>query len=112
MKHNDDGRIAEEAVADYLENRGYKILDTNWKTKWCEIDIVAQKAKRVHFVEVKYRANPAQGTGYDYITVSKQRQMVFAAGLWVSMNRWNGEYVLSAAEVSGPDFKIEFLEQI
>jgi len=112
MKHNDDGRRAEEAVAIYLEELGYKIVDTNWKTKWCEIDIVAQKDKTVYFVEVKYRNNPDQGSGFEYITASKQRQMGFAADLWAAKNRWIGEYTLSAAEVSGSNFEIEFLEQI
>ena len=112
MKHNDDGRQAETAVAAYLENAGYRIVDTNWKTKWCEIDIVAEKENRMHFVEVKYRTSDEQGSGFEYITPSKLRQMGFAADLWVAKNRWNGEYVLSAAEVSGPNFEVEFLDQI
>ncbi len=112
MKHNDDGQAAEEAVATYLESNDYKIIDTNWKTKWCEIDIVAEKDGTVHFVEVKYRSGSDQGSGFDYITPAKQRQMSYAADLWVATNRWTGEYVLSAAEVSGPTFAVEFIEQI
>ena len=112
MKHNSDGAQAEQAVADYLSAQGYKIADQNWKTKWCEVDVVAEKDGCMYFVEVKYRTNSEQGSGFDYITSSKQRQMGFAANLWVSKNRWNGDYVLSAAEVSGPDFEVEFLEQI
>ncbi len=112
MKHNDDGRAAEEAVAEYLQSKDYKIIDTNWKTKWCEIDVVAEKDQCVYFVEVKYRASPDQGSGFDYITPSKLKQMQRAAESWVLMNRWPDEYVLSAAEVSGPTFKVEFIEQI
>lgn len=112
MKHNDDGHAAEEAVATHLASIGYKIIDRNWKTKGCEIDIIAEKNKTIHFVEVKYRTNKEQGTGFDYITASKQRQMSYAADLWVAKNLWNDEYVLSAAEVSGSTFEIEFLEQI
>lgn len=112
MKHNEDGRVAEDKVARYLESLGYKILDKNWKTKWCEIDLVAEKNGIIHFVEVKYRSRPDQGSGFDYITSAKQRQMSHAADLWVNKSRWSGEYVLAAAEVSGPDFEIEYLEQI
>lgn len=112
MKHNDDGRIAEDAVSEYLENNGYKIIDNNWKTKWCEIDIIAEKDGIMHFVEVKYRSNPEQGRGFEYITSAKQRQMARAADSWVLINRWDGEQVLSAAEVSGPNFDVELLEQI
>ena len=36
-KHNLDGARAEERIADYLKKNGYKILDKNWKTKWCRL---------------------------------------------------------------------------
>ena len=112
MKHNDDGNRAEEAVADYLVSLGYKIRDRNWKTKQCEVDIVAEKTGCIYFVEVKYRSNESQGSGFDYITSAKQRQMAFAADYWVAQNRWTGEYVLSGAEVSGHNYAVEFIEEI
>lgn len=112
MKHNDDGNFAEEQVADYLVKGGYEIVDRNWKTKFCEIDIVAKKDSCAYLVEVKYRSNAAQGSGFEYITRSKLQQMKRAADAWATYNNWPGEYVLSAAEVSGPNFEVEFLEQI
>lgn len=111
-RHNIDGAKAEENVVDYLRGQGYKILAKNWKTKWCEIDIVAEKNKCLHFVEVKYRSSHSQGSGLDYITSQKLRKMDLAARSWVELNGWDKEYVLSAAEVSGEDYKIEFIEQI
>lgn len=110
--HNIDGAEAEKRVAEYLADAGYKILARNWKTRWCEIDIAAKKDDCVHFVEVKYRSNKAQGGGFDYITAAKLRKMDLAARSWIEINNWSGEYVLSAAEVSGHDFEIEFIEQI
>lgn len=112
MKHNEDGRNAEEAVSLHLKKCGYKIIDRNWKTKSCEVDIVAQKNECVYFVEVKYRSTASQGSGFDYITPSKLRQMEYAARYWVETTKYGGEYVLSAAEVSGPNFIVEFLEEI
>lgn len=111
-RHNSDGAEAEERVAAYLKTGGYKIIERNWKTRWCEIDIIALKDSRVHFIEVKYRKNTAQGSGLEYITPSKVRQMEFAANMWISNNDKFDEYVLSAAEVSGPDYQIEFLAAI
>lgn len=112
MKHNVDGQRAEQEVAQYLESIDYKIVDTNWKTKKCEVDIIAEKDGCMHFVEVKYRTFDHQGEGYEYITRKKLSQMKFAAEYWVVAKEWSGEYVLSAASVSGPEFDIEFLEQI
>lgn len=111
-KHNTDGAIAENRVVEYLKQNGYKIIDTNWKTKWCEVDIIAKKDGRIIFVEVKYRSSLSQGGGFDYITPQKLRKMNLAARSWVEIKGWSGEYLLSAAEVSGEDYAIEFIEQI
>lgn len=111
-KHNADGAKAEKTVAEFLKNDGYKILGTNWKTKWCEIDIIAEKDNCIYFVEVKYRRTDSAGSGFDYIHSQKLRKMELAAKSWVELNNWKEEYVLSAAEVSGLKFDIEFIEQL
>lgn len=111
-KHNLDGAEAEDHVARYLQQNGYKIIDKNWKTKWCEIDVIAKKDGCMHFVEVKYRSSDVWGSGLDYITSKKLRKMDLAARSWIEINGWQGEHTLSAAEVSGPHFEIEFIENI
>ena len=47
------GKIGEDCACKYLKKEGYKIIDRNYLKKWGEIDIVAQKGKKLHFVEVK-----------------------------------------------------------
>ena len=47
------GKIGEDCVCQYLKNKDFKIVDRNYLKKWGEIDIVAQKNKKIHFVEVK-----------------------------------------------------------
>lgn len=110
--HNISGEAAEDEATEYLKNNGFKIIDRNWKTKWCEVDIIALKDKVMHFVEVKYRRSNHQGGGFDYITPKKLRQMDLAARSWVEINEWQGEYVLSAAQVSGDNFEIDFIEEV
>lgn len=100
------GRQAEEAAASYLKKLGFKIVDQNWRTRFCEIDIVAQKDGIIYFVEVKYRLSDQQGSGFEYITPKKLKQMQFAAEMWVSNANWSGEYCLSGIEVSGSKFAI------
>ena len=95
------GAIAEATVAGHLTSLGYRIIDQNWRTPSCEIDIVARKNKTMYFVEVKYRKTTQQGTGADYITASKIRQMKYAARLWVQLNNWQGEFQLLGASVEG-----------
>lgn len=106
MSTTETGRKAEIAASAYLEMRGFTILERNFRRPRCEIDIVARKDNTVHFVEVKYRKNDDQGSGFDAITNTKLRQMSRGAYIWVDESKWRGEYVLSAVEVSGPDFVI------
>lgn len=47
------GDIGENLACEFLQKRGFKILDRNYLRKWGEIDIVAQKGNIVHFIEVK-----------------------------------------------------------
>ncbi|MGH7250050.1 MAG: YraN family protein [Minisyncoccia bacterium] len=100
------GHLAEKYAAEYLQKHGYKIIASNWKTRYCEIDIIAKYKKKVHFIEVKYRKTDAQGSGFEYITGRKLKQMKFAANMWVSENDWDKDYALGAIELTGPDFKV------
>lgn len=106
------GKLAEDTVSRYLQKQGYEILNRNWKTRTCEIDLVAFKQKTIYFIEVKYRSSGKQGNGFAYITPQKQRQMRYAAALWVAKNNWQGLYCLSSASVGGPKFETEFIENI
>lgn len=101
-----NGRQAEDRASEYLRHLGYQILSQNWRTRFCEIDIVAQKDKTVYFVEVKYRRSNSQGSGLEYITPRKLKQMTFAAEMWVSENKWIHDYTLAAIEVSGAEFEV------
>lgn len=98
------GHDAEKAVAKFLEMQGFKILDLNWRNKYCEIDIVAEKDRMVHFLEVKYRKSDSFGSGLDYVTSKKLKQMQFAAEMWVAEHKWKGDYQLSAVDVTGEKF--------
>lgn len=100
------GHDAEKRAADHLASLGYKIRELNWKTRWCEIDIVAEKDMTIYFVEVKYRRNLEYGHGLDYITPKKLKQMAFAAEVWVSQNGWAGDYELSALGVDNSNFEL------
>ena len=107
------GQLAEEAAAQHLIQLGFQVIERNWKTKWCEIDIIAQQHGQVHFVEVKYRKNNSQGDGLSYITPQKQRQMKFAAELWLQSKPEYVAMVLSAMSLSGAPIVVEeFIEQI
>jgi uncharacterized protein (TIGR00252 family) len=95
------GRAAETVAAEFLTAKGCAVLMQNWRTRWCEIDIVAERSGTLYFVEVKYRKSDAWGAGLDYITAKKLRQMHFAAEFWVAKHTFSGDYRLAAIELTG-----------
>ncbi len=54
------GQVGEDLASKFLESKGYRILDRNYRKKWGEIDIIAEKDDIVHFIEVK--ANSVSST--------------------------------------------------
>lgn len=78
------GNAAETSAAEWLKHQGFEIIERNWKTRFCEIDIVARKDSTLFFVEVKHRKAAGQGGGMAAITDRKQRQMRFAATLYLT----------------------------
>ncbi len=47
------GDIGENIACDFLEKRGFEIIERNYLRKWGEIDIITRKSSLIHFVEVK-----------------------------------------------------------
>jgi putative endonuclease len=107
------GRKAEAAARVYLEMRGFKIIEQNWRRPYCEIDLIVIKDDVVHLVEVKYRHDDQQGGGIEAITPSKLRHMRRAADGWAEETKWRGEYILSAIELGGDNFMVlSFVENV
>jgi len=106
------GDAAETKTADYLVAQGHDILARNWRTKFCEIDIVSRKDGTIYFTEVKYRKTDKQGDGFAAITPKKQQQMSFAAEFFATKNDLRDVNLrLAAASVSGtPPQILKFLE--
>lgn len=113
MSTTETGRKAERAAANYLEMRGFTIMELNWRRPRAEIDIIASKQHVTYFVEVKYRKNDNQGSGLDYITDSKLKRMQRGAYYWVDETKYTGEFQLAAIEVAGPTFTVEhFIDNV
>ncbi len=101
------GNRAEDVVANFLQSEGHEILERNWRTKFCEIDIISRHNQTVYFTEVKYRKNARHGDGLAAVTTKKQRQMRFAAELYMARLPDDIQGVLAAASVSGGGFALD-----
>ena len=105
------GDAGENEAARYLQEKGHRIVARNWRTKYCEIDIISRVGGTIYFTEVKYRKNDAQGGGVAAVTPKKQKQMKFAAELFAAQQNIDTDMRLAVADIFGtpPQLKT-FLE--
>ena len=73
------GTYWEGRVTEYLRLQGYTILYRNYRTRFAEIDIIAQDKDELTFVEVKYRKNTDNGDPLEAVTAYKQKRIYNAA---------------------------------
>ncbi|MBH2007197.1 ribonuclease HII [Candidatus Saccharibacteria bacterium] len=108
------GDRAEDEAAKYLVRHGHEITERNWRTRYCEIDIVSYKAGTLYFTEVKYRRQPNQGGGLVAVTQKKLNQMRYAAKLYAHNKKIvDVPMVVSAISLTGNSPSIEqYIESI
>ncbi len=77
------GSEGERAAKAFLLAAGYRILHENYSTPLGEIDLIAKEDDVVVFVEVKARRSREFGSPQSSVTLTKQRQIVKAAGVFL-----------------------------
>ncbi|MFI3207451.1 MAG: YraN family protein [Clostridia bacterium] len=82
-KDNSTGAIGEKFAVKYLKKKKYKIIETNFRAKMGEIDIVASKDKYIVFVEVKTRDENSWFAPVYAVTASKRQKIVKTAQLYL-----------------------------
>ena len=73
------GSIGERLARTHLETRGYRILDSNYRCRWGEVDLVALQDSTYVFVEVRTRHGNAFGTAEESITPQKAKRLTLTA---------------------------------
>ncbi|MBE7082725.1 MAG: YraN family protein [Clostridiales bacterium] len=79
------GQIGESFAVSFLKNKGYEILETNYRNKIGEIDIIAQKDNRIIFVEVKQRATARFGYPREAVTNQKQHKIRLVSQVYLKL---------------------------
>ena len=79
------GAFGEEIIARFLTQRGYEIIEKNWRVREGEIDIVSMSSDGIfHFVEVKTRSSLAFGHPFEAINKDKAHRMQRLALAWLA----------------------------
>ena len=79
------GLLGEKLAAEYLVKQGLSILQTRFKSRHGEIDIIARDKDTLCFIEVKYRPNGRLGCGLESVTLEKRRRMKNAVQAYLSL---------------------------
>ena len=83
IEPHDLGKIGEELAVNYLINKGYQILERNWRSGHKEIDIIALDGDTLVAVEVKTRKSNTFGEPDIAVGVMKQKMLIWAADAYV-----------------------------
>lgn len=76
------GLTGEQLAADYLEDAGLRVIDSNWRCSAGEIDLVALDGTDLVVVEVKTRRSRRFGDPLEALTVAKVRRLRTLAVMW------------------------------
>jgi putative endonuclease len=79
-----DGAAAETLAAAYLERRGLRVLERNYRCRMGEIDLILADGASLVFAEVRYRSSGAFGGAAASVTRAKQRKLLAAAGHYLA----------------------------
>ena len=82
--HNDLGAMGEQFALEYLLEKNYQILETNWVGGHKELDIIAKDGDTIVFVEVKTRHNSCLVNPEITVDYYKQRHLIWAANSYVN----------------------------
>lgn len=78
--------LGEELAAKFLEKKGYKIIERNFRKGYGEIDIIAVYKNTLVFVEVKTRTTSLFGTPLEQISYFKLKSLVKTAKFYKHLN--------------------------
>ena len=111
-EHNDFGKWGEDEAALYYEDRGYEILERDWKVGKRDIDLIAltEDKDTLVFVEVKTRQNNELQEPEEAVDVKKMRNLAIAANAYVKLHGLDMDVRFDIISVIGKCSCVESIE--
>jgi putative endonuclease len=104
------GREGERIAKEFLQKKGYTIHASNWRYKKWEIDLVAQHAETLVFVEVKFRKTDVFGEPEIFVNNKKQQHLIQAANEYIRHKNSELESRFDIISITGQKNQITHLE--
>lgn len=124
-EHNEIGKIGEILAKTFLMKQGFYVVETNYRTRYGEIDIIAQKGPVLHFVEVKtvkvknlYDTESLWIQPEDNFTAAKSKKVFISAELYLrhknisSAVKWQVDLLCVYVQMEKREGRVKLLENI
>jgi len=107
------GDAGEDLACQILEEKGYKILERNYRSRFGEIDIIAELGKVVVMVEVKYKEDQGYGLPQEAVTKQKLRKITRTAQIYLrDKELLNLDWRVDVLAIESPSQKYQLLENV
>ncbi len=110
--HHETGISGEKMAVQYLQEKGYLILHTNWRNGKAEADIIAENNGMLIIAEVKTRSTAYFGSPGEAVDKQKQKMLVKAAEAYLEINNIDKEvrYDVVAIVMNDKETTIDHIE--
>jgi putative endonuclease len=110
--HLEAGRRAEDAVLAYLQERGLRLVERNYRCRQGEIDLTMRDGSTLVFVEVRYRADSRRGGALASVDARKQAKLIAAARHYLAARRVDSvvRFDAAAVEPAGGSLSIRWIK--
>ena len=106
------GKKGEDLAANYLQQKGYRILSRNYRFKKSEVDIICEKNDLLVFVEVKTRSSLKYGLPEVFVSLNQQQAVIRAAEEFLVETSWKSDlrFDIISIFMKGEEAEIEHLK--
>lgn len=115
MSRKEIGDRGEKLAGEYLKKKGYKLRQQNYRCRYGEIDIIAEKKKVLVFIEVRTKTGTAFGTPEESVTAVKKEKLIASAMDYLSSHdnlpqQWRIDFVAVELDKEGKASRIDLIE--
>jgi putative endonuclease len=89
--HLELGTYGEQLAKQFLVDKGYRVLEQNWRYGRAEVDLIVSQDGKIIFVEVKTRRSDEHGHPEDFVDWKKEKQLEFASSAYIDKKNHQGE---------------------
>ena len=97
------GAWGEAIAAEALKARGFAVIERNYRSRYGEIDIIAENREYLVFAEVKLRKSTYFGAAREFVDLRKQERLRATASMWLEEHETSLQPRFDVIEIYAPD---------